>query len=237
MKLNQYSEFAPDVPDKFKDNRTRQLSSLKTKDNCSRLNQKFVIDEQTSINDDACHNNGKHLQNDSVNDYMLSNYVDCDCDIKSVLKVSTENRGLTVKDGYGISECNVDSESGLRVGTVKRHHKVDQQLFPRPFSTTPFIQRGEHKPDLESRLLSSLQTLKHKQMQNVSLENNIFTPMTSNLAATIQDPIHIIQSDVDITWVRDGEPSRQRVKDDDYFANSTDNNKIKQMLKLSKPYL
>ena len=237
MKLNQYSEFAPDVPDKFKDNRTRQLSSLKTKDNCSRLNQKFVIDEQTSINDDACHNNGKYLQNDSVNDYMLSNYVDCDCDIKSVLKVSTENRGLTVKDGYGISECNVDSESGLRVGTVKRHHKVDQQLFPRPFSTTPFIQRGEHKPDLESRLLSSLQTLKHKQMQNVSVENNIFTPMTSNLAATIQDPIHIIQENVSRTWVRGGIPSRQTVKDNDYFSNSSDNNKIKQLLRSRKKYL
>jgi hypothetical protein len=237
MKLNQYSEFVPDVPDKFKDNRTRQLSSLKTKDNCSRLNQKFVIDEQTALNDDICHNNGKNLQSDSVNDYMLSNYVDCDCDIKSVLKVSTDNRGLTVKDGYGISECNIDGDSGLRVGTVKRHHKVDQQLFPRPFSTTPFIQRGEPKPDLESRLLSSLQTLKHKQMQNVSVENNIFTPMTSNLAATIQDPIHIIQENVNRQWVRGGVPSRQAVKDNDYFSNSSDNSSIKKLLMSRKKYL
>jgi hypothetical protein len=236
MKLNQYSEFTPDVPDKFKDNRTRQLSSLKTKNNCSILDQKFVIDENTNIDNDVCHNNGKNLQSDSVNDYMLSNYNDCDCDIKSVIKVSTENRGLTVKDGYGISECNVDSESGLRIGTVKRNHKVDQQLFPRPFSTTPFIQRGEPKPDLESRLLSSLQTLKHKQMQQVSIDN-IFTPMTSNLAATIQDPIHIIQETVNRTWVRGGIPSRQSVKDFDYFSNSSDNNKIKQMLKSSKKYL
>ena len=237
MKLNQYSEFVPDVPDKFKDNRTRQLSSLKTKDNCSRLDQKFVIDESTRLNDDVCYNNGQNLQSDSVNDYMLSNYTDCDCDIKSVIKVSTENRGLTIKDGYGISECNVDSESGLRIGTVKRHHKVDQQLFPRPFSTTPFIQRGEPKPDLESRLLSSLQTLKHKQMQQVSVENNIFTPMTSNLAATIQDPIHIIQENVSRKWVRGGVPSRQAVKDNDYFSNSSDTNRIKQMLRSSKKYL
>ena len=62
--------------------------------------------------------------------------------------------------------------------------------------TTPFIQKGEHKPDLESRLLSSLQTMKHKQMQNVDVESNIFTPMNSNLAATIQDPIHLIQENV-----------------------------------------
>ena len=237
MKLNQYSEFTPGVPDKYAENRTRKLSSLKSNQNCSRLNQKFVIDEQTSLHDDVCHNNGKNIQSDSVNDYMLSNFADCDCDIKNVLKVSTDNRGLTVKDGYGISECNVDSETGLRIGTVKRHHKVDQQLFPRPFATTPFIQRGEVKPDLESKLLSSLQNIKHKQMQNVSVEDNIFEPLNSNLAATVQDPIHIIQQDVSRTWVRGGVPSRQAVKDADYFENSADNSRIKAMLRNSKRYL
>ena len=168
---------------------------------------------------------------------MLSNFADCDCDIKNVLKVSTDNRGLTVKDGYGISECNVDSETGLRIVTVKRHHKVDQQLFPRPFATTPFIQRGGVKPDLESKLLSSLQNIKHKQMQNVSVEDNIFEPLNSNLAATVQDPTHIIQQDVSRTWVRGGLPSRQTVKDIDYFENSADNSRIKAMLRSSKRYL
>lgn len=236
MKLNQYSEFTP-VVDKYAENRTRDLSSLKTPQNCSKLNQKFVIDEQTALKDDVCHNNGKNLQSDSVNDYMLSNFADCDCDIKNVLKTSTDNRGLLVKDGYGISECNVDSESGLRIGTVKRHHKVDQQLFPRPFATTPFIQRGEVKPDLESKLLSSLQTVKHKQMQNVSVEDNIFEPLNYNLAATIQNPNYIIQEQVNRTWVRGGVPSRQSVKDDDYFENSQDNSRIKAMLRNSKRYL
>lgn len=236
MKLNTYSEFTP-TEDKFKDNRTRDLSSLKSKKNCSPLNQRFVIDEKTNIHDDVCHNNGKNLQNDSVNDYMLSNFADCDCDIKNVVKTATENRGLIVKDGFGTSECNVDSESGLRIGTVKRHHKVDQQLFPRPFVTTPFIQRGEPKPDLESRLISSLQTVRHKQMQNVSVTDNIFVPMTSNLAATIQDPIHIIQENVNRTWVRGGVPSRQSVKDFDYFSNSSDSSRIKQMLRSRKEYL
>ena len=85
MKLNQYSEFTPGVPDKYAENRTRNLSSLKSNQNCSKLNQKFVIDEQTALNDDVCHNNGKNIQSDSVNDYMLSNYASCDCDIKNVI--------------------------------------------------------------------------------------------------------------------------------------------------------
>ena len=73
-------------------------------------------------------------------------------------------------------------------------------------------------------------------MQNVSVVDNIFTPMTSNLAATIQDPIHIIQENVSRTWVRGGINSRQTVKDFDYFENSTDNNTIKQLLRSRKPY-
>ena len=83
----------------------------------------------------------------------------------------------------------------------------------------------------------SLQTIKHKQMQNVSVEDNIFTPLNSNLAATVQDPVHIIQEQVNRTWVRGGIPSRQSVKDADYFANSGDNSRIKAMLRNSKRYL
>lgn len=237
MKLNQYSEYVPGTPDKFETSRNRQLSSLKAPQNCSSLKQEFKIDEQTGIYDDVCHNNGKNLQSDSVNDYMLSNFADCDCDIKNVLKVSTENRGLTVKDGYDISECNIDSSSGMRIGTVKKHHKVDQQLFPRPYSTTPFLQRGDVQPDLESKLLSSLQNVRHKQMQNISPLLNIFTPMISNLSETIQNPIYLIQEDNSRTWVRGGIPSRQNVKDLDYQRNSNDTNRIKNMLIASKPYL
>ena len=87
----------------------RVLQSLKSQNNCSNFNTpNFVIDEQTKLNDDNCYNRGQNMQNDTVNDYMLSNYVSCDCSISNVLDVSTKNRGLTVKDGYGVSECNIN---------------------------------------------------------------------------------------------------------------------------------
>ena len=214
----------------------RVLSSLKTQNNCSNLNQRFKIDELTSLNDDVCHNSGELKQNDGINDYMLSNYASCDCSLSNVLNVSTENRGLTVKDGYGISECNINDDSVLRHGAQKRRYKSDQQLFPRPFLTTPLIARGEHKPDLETRMLSSLQTVRHSQMQNVS-EKNIYTPMTPNLARNVQNPIHLITEDVNYRWVRGGQPSRQTVKDYDYFNRTNDNSTIKQLLMARKKYL
>lgn len=214
----------------------RVLSSLKNPNNCSNLNQRFKIDELTRLNDDVCYNSGELRQNTGINDYMLSNYASCDCSLSNVLNVSTENRGLTVKDGFGVSECNVNDDSVLRHGAQKRRYKSDQQLFPRPFLTTPLIARGEHKPDLETKILSSLQTVKHSQMQNVD-ENNIYTPMTPNLLRNVQNPIHIIPEDVNVRWLRGGIPSRQTVKDYDYFNRTNDNSTISSLLRQQKGYL
>lgn len=214
----------------------RVLQSLKGENNCTNFNQKFKIDELTRLNDDVCYNSGELGQNNSINDYMLSNYASCDCKLGNVLDVSTENRGLTVKDGYGVSDCNINKDSELRHGVQKRRYKVDQQLFPRPFATTPFIAKGQYNPDLESRMLSSLQVVKHRQMQNVS-ENNIYTPLTPNLAATVQDPVHIIQENVNAKWVSGGIPTRQAVKDFDYANRTNDNSTIKKLLMAKKQYL
>lgn len=214
----------------------RVLHSLKNENNCSNFNQKFKIDELTRLNDDVCYNSGELGQNNTINDYMLSNYASCDCSLNNVIDVSTNNRGLTVKDGYGVSECNINKDTELRHGSQKKRYKVDQQLFPRPFLTTPLISKGEHKPDLESRMLSSLQNVRHSQMQNVS-EENIYTPLTPNIAATVQDPKHIIQENVNVNWLRGGIPSRQSVKDYDYFNRTNDNSTIKQLLMSRKQYL
>lgn len=215
----------------------RVLQSLKSKNNCSNFNTpNFVIDETTNLKEDVCYDSGQNLKNDGVNDYMLSNYASCDCNISNVLNVSTKNRGLTVKDGYGVSECNVDDDSVLRFGKAERHYKADLQLFPRPFLTSPNVSKGEIKPDLESKIQSSLLTVRHAQMQNVN-ESNVYTPLTQNLSRTVQNPNNIIQENTDIRWLRGGVPSRQAARDMDYFARSSDSRVVKQLLRQKKSYL
>ena len=215
----------------------RVLQSLKSNNNCSNFNTpNFVIDENTNLKEDVCYDTGQNLKNDGVNDYMLSNYASCDCNIGNVLDVSTKNRGLTVKDGYGVSDCNIDDDTVLRIGQTERHYKTDLQLFPRPFLTSPNVSRGDIKPDLESKIQSSLLTVKHSQMQNVS-ESNIYTPLTENLARTVQNPNNIIQENADIKWLRGGVPSRQVVRDMDYFSRSADSQVVKQLLRQKKSYL
>ena len=217
----------------------RVLGSLQNKNNCSRFSKnkgKFVIDERASLNEDQCYETNGDKQNNNANDYMLSNYASCECSLDSVLKTSTDNRGVIVKDGYGISNCNVDGDTGLRVGKVERRFKSDLQLFPRPFLTTPSVSRGQFNPNLESRLLNSEQNKKHSQMQTAT-ETEIFEPMIGSLKETVQNPVHLIQEYVSPDWVRGGIPSRDTVKQIDYMLRSSDSPIIKKLLQTKTKWI
>ena len=208
----------------------RILSSRNYENNCSNLNNtKFVLDTQTRLNDDGCYETGENKQNNNINDYMLSNYASCECNLNNVLNTSLENQGITVKDGYGVSNCNIDNDSVLRQGNVKRHNKIDQQLFPRPYLTTPSVARGKVKPNLESKLLNAQMVKRHGQMQFYD-QSHVFTPLVPNLAKNIQNPNNIIQDHVTCNWVRGGISSRDSVKYDDYMNRSTDSDVVKNLL-------
>jgi len=159
-------------------------------ENCSKFgdnnsNSNFILDSNTKLKDDVCNEKGTDIQNSNINDYMLSNYSSCDCSLDNVMNTSMNNRGIIIKDGYGISECNIDSDTNLRVGDFKRHYKTDTQLFPRPYLTTPSITRGQMNPNLESRLQASLMSKRHGQMQNVDQSRNM-SPLTPNMINAIK---------------------------------------------------
>ena len=215
----------------------RILPSINFENNCSDFSgNSMSLDVSTQLKNDNCNQKGELGQSTEINDYMLRNFASCDCNIDDALVTAGENKGLSIKDGYGVADCNIDSDSVLRIGDFKRHYKSDQQLFPRPFLTTPFIQKGEFNPDLESNLISSLLSTKHRQMQNVS-EQNVYTPLTPNLANNVQKPTNLIQELNSNSWVRGGIPSRQNIRDEDYFKRSNDSDVVKEILRSKKKYL
>ena len=72
-------------------------------------------------------------------------------------------------------------------------------------------------------------------MQNVN-ENNIYT-LWHQILQHVQDPVHIIQENVNAKWVSGGIPTRQAVKDFDYANRTNDNSTIKKLLMAKKQYL
>ena len=151
------------------------------------------------------------------------------------MEASLNNNGIIIKDGYGVSDCNVEKDTTLRVGNVERHYKSDLQLFPRPFLTTPSTIKGKYKSNLESKLINSVIINKHRQMQNVN-QDNVYTPLVPNLSRNIQNPIHIIPEDVRNDWVRGGISTTEFERFKDWTKTSNDTPEIKAALSKQLSY-
>jgi len=211
----------------------RQLKSLNVKNNCSPFdyNNNFIIDSKTKIKDDTCNENGEIKQNNNINDYMLSNYASCNCSLDNVLKTSTNNRGILIKDGYGVSECNISGDTNLRQGKVERHYKSDLQLFPRPYLTTPSNIKGELKTNLETKLIHNQLNIMRKGLTENYGFDDIVIPQIPHLAENIQNHRNIIPESSDCKFSRTGINSREIIKYHDYMNRSNDSDVIKNLLK------
>jgi len=216
----------------------RQLKSINVENNCSpfEYNNNFIIDTKTKIKDDTCNENGELKQSNNINDYMLSNYASCNCSLDNVLKTSTNNRGVLIKDGYGVSECNISGDTNLRQGKVDRHYKSDLQLFPRPYLTTPSTINGEFKPNLESKLINSQIIKKHKQMQSYGYDR-ISIPLVPWIQYNVQNPKNLLQEYNSDDFVRGGIPSRDFNKLKDYLKRSKDSEILKNLLLKNNKWL
>lgn len=208
--------------------------------NCSTLTCNAPVHTETNLVSDNCLENERNIQSVQASDYMVSNFRHCN-DIGSVLEGSTQNRGLLVQDGYDVSGHVIDNHSQVRYGAVESRPKPCQQLFTRPYATVPYMGRGSGNSEIESVLKSGKQT--HHQ-GHVSLEknqirtyNNTITPLVPNLKMQVQNPVNLIPYDNDPAWVRGGAPTRQIVKDLDYYERSKDSEEIKDYVLSKKTYM
>ena len=125
---------------------TNAYNSTVTHDkNCANLetgDKPLRVHNQTSLVDDSCLQTEKNNQSVEASDYMLTNFRSCDADLVNVLNRATENKGVTVKDGFDVNKNKIDDNTKVRFGTVESRPKCAQQLFTRPYKTVPFMGRG-----------------------------------------------------------------------------------------------
>ena len=226
-------------------------SSVNANNNCANLQnsinsdisteQGLKVHNQTSLIDDSCLQTEKNNQSVEASDYMLTNFRSCDADLVNVLNRATENKGVTVRDGFDVSRNKIDDNSKVRYGSVESRPKCAQQLFTRPYATVPFMGRGIVDNAEENEILTGNATFKDRHVskaenQQRSLDNHL-TPLTKNLVDNIQNPVNLVEEVNDDRWVRGGVPSRQIVKDLDYFYRSKDEQKYKDYIMGKKAYM
>ena len=219
-------------------------SSVDPAKNCANLetgDKPLRVHNQTSLVDDSCLQTEKNNQSVEASDYMLTNFRSCDADLVNVLNRATENKGVTVKDGFDVNRNKIDDNTNVRFGAVESRPKCSQQLFTRPYKTVPFMGRGMVDNAEENEIKTGNATFKDRHVtkeenQERSL-NNHFTPLTKNLLDNVQNPVNLVEEVNDDRWVRGGIPSRQIVKDLDYFHRSKDEQKYKDYIMSKKAYM
>ncbi len=203
--------------------------------------QGLSIHNQASLVDDNCLQTERNNQNVEHSDYLLTNFRTCESNLVNVLNIASENKGVTVRDGYDVNSTKIDDNSNVRFGNVESRPKCSQQLFTRPYKTVPFMGRGVVDNAEENELRTGNATFKDRHLgkeenQQRSLDNHL-TPLTKNLSDNIQNPMNLVEEVNDDAWVRGGVPSRQIVKDLDYFYRSSDSQKYKDYIMGKKAYV
>jgi hypothetical protein len=194
---------------------------LQQQRNCLNLDnsQRFNLYQKTKSADDQCFVEVKTVQSVGPGQYQTMNFYDCECLIPKTAKIATDLPMVFYKNGLDVAGCVVDQSTDLRVGKTKRFPKCPQQLFQRPYLTTPGMQRGAGNPALESQLLPGEATSEKRQCNTLSgiTIPHYFTPLVDHLAYNVQNPVHLIEEVAEPGWIRSGAASRLVVRDIDYL--------------------
>jgi len=189
--------------------------------NCvSREKGNWDIQGLTRLNEDQCYKTTRTRSSMGQGYYQIDNYHECECEAPTVAETSYQYPTILFRDGYGwtsMEGCNVDNDSRLRNSHNLTNLRFKQQLFERPYMTTPFMGRGINDVCAEDQLRGE-DTFQNKPCNNLAgIYIDRFVPQIECIRQNIQNPVHIIPEDNDVNWVWGGVPSRQVIRNKDYL--------------------
>ena len=183
----------------------------------------YTFDNLSRIGDDQCNLSQKNVQNAEYGTYSTTNYFVKYCGMKKPIQFATEQPGIFYMGGYGnycgAGGCNINSGSNLQIGSIQTRPKCRISLYERPFATVPYLGRGPSRPVLEAKLQQGQQVLNKKSCNTIS-EISFFhqhDDLVPSLKATIQNPANLVEGVAAKGWIRGGLPSRDLIRDQDYF--------------------
>ncbi len=105
--------------------------------------------------------------------------------------------------------CDVDLYSRLALGDPNTQRpKGNQQVFPRAWSSSPFMANGAptEDKDTESKLIQSIPVRSRKECSTVS--DKFFSNQFDPLIPSVRDEIKNVDNWVHSDWTRGGDPTR-----------------------------
>lgn len=182
----------------------------------------FNFYNMARIGNDNCGLSQKNVQNGDAASYMLTNYFSQDCYMSKGINaaLTQPNINFTGSHQTGMGGCNIDLNSRLLIDKELNHPKCRISLYQRPFATVPYLGRGPSRPVIESKIQQGDRQSNRKTETNSSEQSYIAlhaTPMIPSLAATVTNPVNLVEGVAADGWIRGGVPSRELTKDESYF--------------------
>jgi hypothetical protein len=183
----------------------------------------YTFNNMSRIGNDNCGLSQKNIQNVEAGNYLLTSfYPQCPMTSAIDLALSQPTMNYSGSHQVGINGCNINANSELTIGQTQTNSKCRISLYERPFATVPYLGRGASHPMLESQLQQGDQVTNRKSITNLSEKSHIphrETPMVPSLAATVTNPVNLVEGVAAEGWIRGGLPSRDMAKDQQYFGN------------------
>lgn len=170
------------------------------------------INRLTKTRDDLCGIQQYYTQSLGPGKYTTTNLVP---DARKVNPLASEQQLMYPREGYGLNNAQVDSDSMLRNESSFKSNRCQIRAQARPFLTVPYMAGGRGNPDVESNLLHAEQVKQMKECGTVTETQfvGVFTPLVPSLADNIQNPKNLIPEIAAAGWMRAGIPSRSYMRD------------------------
>jgi hypothetical protein len=170
------------------------------------------INRMTHTKDDACGIDQYFTQSVGPGRYATTNLVPS---AKEVNPLAVNEFMLYPREGYGMNNAFIDSDSVLRNQPEFKNNKCIIRAQARPFLSVPYMGGGRGNADVETLLLHAEQVRQGKECGTVTETqfDGVFTPMIPNLKENIQKPNNLITEDASPGWIRGGLPSRAYIRD------------------------
>jgi len=170
------------------------------------------INRLTKTRDDLCGIQQYYSQSLGPGKYTTMNLVP---DARQVNPIASEQQLMYPREGYGLNNAKVDSDSMLRNEASFKSNRCQIRAQARPFLTVPFMGGGRGNPDVESNLIHGEQVKNLKECATITETEftGQWTPLVPSLAENIQKSKNLIPEDASAGWMRAGIPSRSYMRD------------------------
>ena len=190
--------------------------------NCIKYcDRKFNIQGLTRLREDKCYLDTRNKHSKMSGNYSTSNFHDCVCEAPFTKELSLQQPAVNYRDGLGWTSnegCNIDNDSKLRNASNLTNPRLIQQLHERPYLTVPYMGRGSGNICVESNLRSNEATFQNRPCNNLAgIYVDRFITQIPCIRENVQNAKHIIPEDNNKDWVREGQPSRQVIRNTDYL--------------------